>query len=92
VSTAKSKPIQVYVRPDQLDPLRYLAARRDVSISHLVREGIDHVLASVPAEEDPLLDIIGMIEGGPSDLSVRHDDYLAEAYADYHDSCAPKSS
>ena len=88
----KNKPIQVYLRPDQLDPLRHLAARREVSIAHLVREGVDHVLASIPPEEDPLLDIIGMIEGGPSDLSERHDDYLAEAYADNHDSCAPKSS
>jgi hypothetical protein len=69
-----------------------LAERRDVSVAHLIREGVDHVLASILPEEDPLWDIVGMIEGGPSDLSVRHDDYLAEAYADNHVSCAPKSS
>jgi hypothetical protein len=33
-----------------------------------------------------------MIDGGPSDLSERHDDYLAEAYADNHDSCVQRSS
>jgi hypothetical protein len=28
-------------------------------------------------ENEPLLDIIGMIEGGPRDLSENHDEYLA---------------
>lgn len=90
--TTKNKPLQVYLRPHQLDVLRYLAKRREVSLAHLVREGVDHVIASVPADEDPLLDIIGMIDGAPPDLSERHDDYLAEIYADNHDSCAPRSS
>ncbi len=85
MSKTRNKPIQVYLRPDQLDPLRHLAARRDVSIAQLVREGVDHVLAGVSPEEDPLLDIIGMIEGGPTDISEHHDKYLAEAYADNHD-------
>jgi hypothetical protein len=81
MATTKNKPLQVYLRPHQLDVLRYLAKRREVSLAHLVREGVDHVIASVPADEDPLLDIIGLVEGGPFDASERHDDYLAEMVA-----------
>jgi hypothetical protein len=92
MGTLTRKPIQVYLRPEQLDVLRYLAARREVSIAHLVREGVDCLLANIPVEEDPLLDIIGLVEGGPSDVSERHDDYLAEMYADDHRSCTPRPS
>lgn len=78
------KPFQVRMRPEQHAQLQELAARRGVSVTHLVREGVDRLLASIPADEDPLLDIIGLIDSGPSDLSERHDDYLAETYADNH--------
>ena len=82
------KPFKVRLPPDQLAELRALAARRGVSVTSLVRVGVDMMIL----ENEPLLDIIGLVEGGPSDLSERHDDYLAEAYADNHDSCDPRSS
>ena len=81
-------PFKVRMRPDQHERLRALATRRGVSVSSLVREGVDRMIH----ENDPLLDIIGLVEGGPSDASERHDDYLAESYADNHNSRDPRSS
>jgi hypothetical protein len=52
--------------------LRSLAERWGVSVASLVREAVDTILR----ENDPLLDIIGLVEGGPSDLSEDHDEYL----------------
>jgi hypothetical protein len=80
-------PFKVRIRPDQHDRLKALAKRRGVSVSSLVRDGVDKMI-----EKDSLLDIIGLVEGGPSDASERHVDYLAESYADNHDSCDPRSS
>ncbi|MEO7133665.1 MAG: ribbon-helix-helix domain-containing protein [Vicinamibacterales bacterium] len=75
------KPLQVYLRQDQMDALRSLALRRKVPLSELVRQGVDEVLAGVPVEDDPLLKLIGLINSGPEDLSENHDEYLAERYA-----------
>lgn len=47
-------------------------------MAELIRRGVDRLLAEVPAEEDPLWDIVGLVDAGPSDLSERHDDYLAK--------------
>lgn len=36
--------------------------------------------------DDPLWDIVGMIDDdGPTDASVNHDKYLADAYGDLHE-------
>jgi len=76
MATFTKKPIQVYLRPEQLDALRGLSQRRDVAIAELVRQGVDRLLAEVPPEEDPLLDIIGIANSGLGDLAEKHDDYL----------------
>jgi hypothetical protein len=70
------RPIQVYLRPEQLEALRDLAARRHVSVAELVRQGVDRLLTEVPAEEDPLVEIIGMFDSGLGDLAEKHDEYL----------------
>ena len=76
MATFTKKPIQVYLRPEQLDALRGLSQRRDVAIAELVRQGVDRLLAEVPPEEDPLLDIIGIANSGLGDLAEKHDDHL----------------
>jgi hypothetical protein len=78
VVTLTKKPIQVYLRREQLDALRALAGRRRVSVAELVRQGVDRLLAEVPLDEDPAWDIIGLVEGGPPDLAEKHDEYLAK--------------
>lgn len=78
MAAVNKHPLQVYVRPEQIAALRHLAERRGVSVAELVRQGIDEILANVAPEEDPLLDIIGMIKSGPSDVSEKHDEYLTK--------------
>jgi intracellular sulfur oxidation DsrE/DsrF family protein len=75
------KPIQVYLRQDQIEPLRAEAARRGVSLAELVRQGVDHVLQEAPVEEDPLWKVVGIMDSGVGDLADEHDKYLAEIYA-----------
>ena len=77
VKTAK-KPLQVYLRMDQLDALRALAKRRGESMAGLVRAGVDMLLQEVPPEEDPLLDVVGIYDSGKGDLSEKHDEYIAQ--------------
>jgi hypothetical protein len=86
------RPIQVHLRPEQIESLRSLAERRKVSIAELIRQGVDRVLADVPAEEDPLWNIIGIANAGPTDLAANHDKYLAEAITEEGRAWRAKSS
>lgn len=76
--TLTKKPLQVYLRPEQLAALRALAERRGVSLAELVRQGVDRLLADLPVEEDPLWDIVGLFDSGVGDLAEKHDEYLAQ--------------
>jgi Ribbon-helix-helix protein, copG family len=78
MATLHKRPIQVYLRPDQLDKVRALARRRHLSIAEIIRQGVDRVLGDVPPEEDPLWELVGMVTEGPSDLSEKHDEYLTK--------------
>jgi len=75
------KPIQVYLRQDQIEPLRAEATRRGVSLAELVRQGVDRLLEEAPLEEDPLWKVVGIMDSSVGDLADNHDKYLAETYA-----------
>ena len=77
MNTLTMKPVQVYLRPEQIESLRAIAERRKVSMAELIRQGVDYMLSDVPAEEDPLWDIIGTFDSGLGDLAEKHDEYLA---------------
>jgi len=77
MSTITMKPVQVYLRPEQIESLRAIAERRKVSMAELIRQGVDRMLSEVPAEEDPLWNIIGTFDSGLGDLAEKHDEYLA---------------
>ena len=77
MSTITMKPVQVYLRPEQIESLRAIAERRKVSMAELIRQGVDRMLSEVPAEEDPLWNIIGTFDSGLGDLAEIHDEYLA---------------
>ena len=62
---ARKKPVQVYLREDQVKALR------------IVAEALDKLLNELPPEEDPLLDILGLYDSGRGDLAEKHDEYLA---------------
>jgi predicted transcriptional regulator len=89
---ARSKPFQVNLEPEQHRRLQALSRRRGRSMGSLVRESVAEYLVGVPAEEDPLADVIGMFEDrGPrphGDVGEQHDAYLtdpAKAAADDQD-------
>jgi len=78
---------QVQLPEDDLAALRRLAAEEGVSVSELVRRGVKQVLASQgkPTREElwqRASAVAGKFHSGKSDIARRHDDYLAEAYAD----------
>lgn len=72
------KPLQIYLRKDQLEALRALAQKRGVSLAELVRQGVDKLLAEVPPEEDPALEIMGLFHSGLGDLAEKHDEYITK--------------
>lgn len=75
------KRVQVYLRPEQIEPLRWLAQRRGVPIAELIRQGVDHILSDASPEEDSVWNIIGIIDSGLADLAENHDKYIAEMVA-----------
>ena len=75
---------QIQLEPLQYERLKALAVRRSTSVAHLVREGVDHVLTvdHSDAAWERLLSASGTgREGdGVTDVSARHDRYLADLY------------
>jgi hypothetical protein len=78
---------QVQLTAQKARALRRLAAERGVSMAELIRRGVDVILetASEPDYEEKVqraLAAVGMVKEGPSDMSERLDDYVAEAWGE----------
>ena len=76
---------QVQLTEQQHLRLRALAAERGLSISRLVRDGVDNVLAQIePGAQSQraqrAIAAAGRFHSGQSDVARRHDDYLVTAY------------
>jgi hypothetical protein len=75
---------QVQIEEDQITWLRSKARDRGVSVSQLIREGIDLYRLRedlLPIEKKKkALAAVGRFSSGRPDISGRHDDYLAKAY------------
>ncbi|MGB8520965.1 MAG: hypothetical protein WCD38_12465 [Candidatus Tumulicola sp.] len=76
--------IQVQLTTEQERALKEIARLRGVSISALVREGVDRILEPERHRDDArvkrALGLIGLFNSkGPRDVSERHDEYVAEA-------------
>jgi Arc/MetJ-type ribon-helix-helix transcriptional regulator len=88
---------QVQLPEDDLAALRRLAAEQGVSVSELVRRGVKQFLASSrgPSREElwrRATEAAGKFRSGYHDVARRHDEYLAEAYAEGLRSPKPKAS
>lgn len=71
--------IQVLLKEDQDELLKALARDRGQSKSRLIREAVGaYLVESVPAESDPLLELIGIADSAPGDLSERHDEVIVQ--------------
>ena len=77
---------QIQIDEGDLRSLKALAAERSTSVSQLVREGVEQVLGDAGRERGwrHLLEVVGEFNDRKeaTDTAQRHDDYLAEAYAD----------
>ncbi len=76
---------QIQITEQQAQALKALAHERGVAVAELVRQGIDRLLqdsTDVDREERKrqVIAFAGKYSSGLTDLSARHDDYLAEAY------------
>lgn len=74
---------QIQLTEEQMSALEELAKRRNISLSDLIREGVDNLLRSAAISSNAeqrqrALAIAGRFKSGLGDLSKRHDDYLAE--------------
>jgi Arc/MetJ-type ribon-helix-helix transcriptional regulator len=76
---------QVQLTEQQHLRLRALAAERGLSISQLVRDGVDNVLAQIEEgaqghRAQRAIAAAGRFHSGRRDVARRHDDYLVTAY------------
>ncbi|MCZ6680635.1 MAG: ribbon-helix-helix domain-containing protein [Candidatus Poribacteria bacterium] len=78
MATLTKRPIQVYLEERQHQALRRLAADESVSLSELIRRGINLLLAKIPIEKDPAWKIIGLGSSGVNDAATRHDQHIVE--------------
>jgi methionine synthase I (cobalamin-dependent) len=75
---------QVQLTKEQADSLKQLAAKRKVSIAHLIRQGVDQVLRETfsPSRaelRERALKAAGRFRSGGLNLSENHDEYFVEA-------------
>ena len=75
--------IQVQLTEEQLAALKRLATRRGISVSELVRQGVDAILRGPQAEQERLRReraraAAGRFRSGLGDLAEAHDRYLLE--------------
>lgn len=68
--------IQIYLDPEQNRTLTYLSRVRKQSKAAIIRSCIEEFLAKLPAEEDPILRVVGLGDSGHTEISERHDEYL----------------
>jgi Arc/MetJ-type ribon-helix-helix transcriptional regulator len=78
---------QIQLTEKQARALKELASRRDVSVAELVRQAVNLLLESAPYTDmderrQRALAAAGRFRSERADVSERHDDYLAGAYAE----------
>ncbi len=77
---------QVQLTEEQIALIKQVAAERNMSMSEVIRHGMDRFLRqSLTIDRTErvrrALEVTGRFRSGRTDVSQRHDEYLAEAYA-----------
>jgi metal-responsive CopG/Arc/MetJ family transcriptional regulator len=79
---------QIQLTDQQVRALKSLASRYGVSMAELIRESVDNFLRETSAGLDEqerrrrAIEVAGQFRSGQSDVAEKHDDYLAQAYAE----------
>ena len=74
--------IQVQLTHFQIKSLRDMSKKRSVSVSELIRNGVDLIVQrgeSLEERKKKALSAIGRFSSGREDVSEKHDDYIAES-------------
>jgi hypothetical protein len=76
---------QVQLTEEQAQALKSLASARQVSVAELIRQSVDTLIrasGTIDAAERRRRAIAatGRFHSGASDISAKHDEYLAEAF------------
>lgn len=75
---------QISLDERQMEGLRELARRRNVSMAELVREAVDALLeAPTPDQWERASAVIGKYRSGDPNIARDHDAYLDEIYGDW---------
>ena len=76
---------QIQLTPEQVEIVKRVAAARSISMAEVIRQCIDRL--ETPDDEAELeerwrraMSVMGIAKGGPDDVSINHDKYLAEAF------------
>jgi hypothetical protein len=73
-----ARPLQVYLENAEMDRLDEWARARGWTKSQAIRAAV-RALTRPPAD-DPILDLVGIFDGLPSDLSANFDHYLNKTF------------
>ncbi|MCZ6676537.1 MAG: ribbon-helix-helix domain-containing protein [Candidatus Poribacteria bacterium] len=78
---------QIQLTQAQSNALKQIAAQRKLSIAEVIRQSIDFYLracGTISQEERQkrAISAAGQFRSGQRDLSEKHDEYLAEVYAE----------
>ena len=76
---------QVQLTAEQVESLRAVANRENVSISEVVRRAVNALVQAGPVPsvaelKRRAMDASGRYSSGSTDVARRHDDYLSDAY------------
>jgi hypothetical protein len=76
---------QIQLTEDQAARLKAVAARRGISMAEVIRQAVDSAVTRTDAGDpdaryERARRIAGKFHSGASDVSSRHDDYLAGSY------------
>ncbi len=77
--------MQVQFSEEQMQLLRARAAQEHVSVSEIVRRAVTvwskvQYVVSTNERRRRAIQVVGSFSSGLSDVAIRHDDFLADAY------------
>jgi hypothetical protein len=75
---------QISLTAEQMEALRRVAAERGVSIAAVIRDAVDEVIdgGDWPERRRRALAAAGRFSSGRTDVSVDHDEHLADAFGE----------
>lgn len=75
---------QIQLTEEQAEKLKQLSAERRESVAALIRKAVDQFIATGGIDRSTLYrraaSVVGKYEADKSDISIRHDHYLEEAF------------